>query len=519
LLNGLTPLIPDPDYEDIEAMRSIVRDELTQLVGEFGQVAGPRVQRVDSIFKLLIGPKAHYHNPVAVQGHLGQLGERLGMKRRFVNSIEDEQDLTNFLILVDYTNSLFQTWVAQRDFFSRGKHGQPFLGTQLVLISQALASIADQVQDAYDALDSVYIGAAERQTTLLNFFGEFAPITLAELLGWVLDFSSNEGPQLLQESGKDGVVAFRSTINRLQYLLFLTLQLARSGGNNPARGFHTYRVQVALADVCQSLRLVDRESDKIRRNAVDDDPALTAEGAIFSLESLVNVTPTATGTTYLTVGGRNITPGSRMLLIATQKPTQGYQGTAPAENDLAVWAKNVYTAQQQTTIVEGVTSDGNFITAAFILPTSLTQNYTLAVITPDGAYAWLDQAITPAELQPPLTLQLPQIDSVTVKKTLIDARAVYQMRIKGSNFEPDAICTISATTSTPLNVQFNPNLTSANELEVLFPDDGTGKYSIPNIISASPARRTALTAGITYLVMVTNPATAKTTATVNFVLS
>lgn len=470
LLNGLTPLLPDPDSDDIEAMRSIVRDELTQLVGEFGQVAGPRVQRVDSIFKLLIGPKAHYHDPATVQGHIGQLGERLGMKRRYVNTIEDEQDLTNFLILVDYVNSLYQTWAAQKDYFSRGKHGQPFLGTQLVLISQALASIADLVQDAYDALDSVYLGPAERQTTILNFFGEFAPITLAELLGWVQDFAANEGPQLLQEAGKDGVVAFRSTINRLQYLLNLTVQLARSGGNNPARGFHTYRVQVALADVCQGLKLVDRESDKIRRTAVDDDPTLTAEGAVFFVEELLNATTGGASNTLLTVGGKNIQPGARMLLISAQKPANGYHGTVPNTADLtSLVTAEVYSSQQTSAMAEGVTSDGSFITASFNLPASLPANaYLLAVINPDGAYAWLENPVTPNDLSPTIIQPTPQIYSVSLRKTGTGSKTFYRLRIKGADFEPDAtynIVNVSSGLSVPV---VQPSSISAEEIEIKF---------------------------------------------------
>jgi hypothetical protein len=519
LLDGLTPLLPDPDYDDIEAMRTIVRDELNQLVGEFGQVAGPRVQRVDSIFKLLIGPKAHYHNPVNVQGHIGQLGDRLGMKRRLVNTIEDEQDLTNFLILVDYVNSLYQTWGAQRDFFSRGKHGQPFLGTQLVLISQALASIVDQVQDAYDALDSVYLGAAERQTTILNFFGEFAPITLAELLSWVQDFATNEGPQLLQDAGKDGVVAFRSTINRLQYLLSLTVQLSRGGGSNPARGFHTYRVQVALADVCQSLRLVDRESDKIRRTAVDDDPALTAEGALFSLDSLVSVIPVgSSGPFLLTVGGMNIKPGARMMLISTQKPADGYQGTVPPPTVPTQKAlSSVYNPTQLASLSEGVTVDGNFITASFNLPTPLTITYTIAVINSDGAYAWLENALSSADLNShPAYTAVPRVDSVSVSKARSGGKTIYRLSIKGGNFEPEAYCTISHTARSSVTVV--PYQISSEELDIALTSTGAGQYAIPTTESASLS---SLVIGTTYNITVYNGkgGAAQSSGPVQFTLS
>jgi hypothetical protein len=377
LLDGLTALKADPDLEGIEAMRSIVRDELNQLVGELGQTAGPRVQRVDSIFKLLIGPKAHYANPVKVLGHLGQLGDRLGMDRRLVNTIEDEQDLTNFLILVDYVNSLYQTWDTQRDFFSRGKHGQPFLGTQLVLISQALAAVADQVQDTIDALESVYLGQAERQTIMLNFFGEFAPITLAELLGWVLDFTTNEGPQLLQESGKDGVVAFRATINRLEYLMFLTSKLARSGGRNPARGFHTFRAQVALGDLLSGLHTVDRESSKIWRSDIDDSLALT---------QALNQ-PTIKGARWeagglLAVEGSRIKAGSRVLLVSVKNPSEGRDAVliSPAKAAALEFAED-----EASILLHGEFRRGHHRHAP----------YTVVVVSPDGVYAWWDEVEAP----------------------------------------------------------------------------------------------------------------------------
>ena len=197
------------------------------------------------------------------EGRLGQLRHRLGLNRPPVNTVQDEQNLTNFLILVDYVNSLFQAWVSQRIFFLRSGHGQPFLGTQLVLISQALASVADQVQDAYDAMDSVYLGPSERQTITLHFFEESAPITLADLLNWVMDFAANQGPQLLQAAGQDGVASFHSnsTIHRLGCLLLLTMQLSQSGETNPAHPFHTYRVQVALQDLLRGLLLVKKMRD------------------------------------------------------------------------------------------------------------------------------------------------------------------------------------------------------------------------------------------------------------------
>src|SRR5262252_9528572 len=54
LLNGISPLRPDFDLEDSEAIRAIVRSSLTELVGELGREGGPRISRVDELFSLLL---------------------------------------------------------------------------------------------------------------------------------------------------------------------------------------------------------------------------------------------------------------------------------------------------------------------------------------------------------------------------------------------------------------------------------------------------------------------------------
>ena len=36
---------------------------------------------------------------------------------QFNNSVEDEQDITNFRVISDYMTSLMQSWIANRKFF------------------------------------------------------------------------------------------------------------------------------------------------------------------------------------------------------------------------------------------------------------------------------------------------------------------------------------------------------------------------------------------------------------------
>jgi len=153
-----------------------------------------------------------------VDGLLGELSKRFGLKTESVLTVQEEQNYTNFVILVDYTNSLFETWDAQRLSLGRGGSGAKFLGTELVRLSQALAVIVESVQETYDAMDSVFFGPEERQVTLLRF-DDGESITVAELLTWIEHFAGIEAPQLIEESGKDGVGAVRETLNRINGLL------------------------------------------------------------------------------------------------------------------------------------------------------------------------------------------------------------------------------------------------------------------------------------------------------------
>jgi hypothetical protein len=231
LLDTLKPLRSDADDENTESMRAIVRSALTELVAELGSVGGPRVQRVNDYFRRLLGVyqfndaffktdefKSLVGKPEVVNGALGQMRERFGLKRELVLTVQEELIFTNFLILVDYTTGLFQTWIAQKPFVERNGDADKFLGTQLVRLSQMLNVIVESVHEAYDSMDSVFFGAQEREVTEIKLDDE-PGITVAELLEWVEHFASVEAPQLIEDSGKDGVDQVRITLDRLRHLI------------------------------------------------------------------------------------------------------------------------------------------------------------------------------------------------------------------------------------------------------------------------------------------------------------
>ena len=109
LLDGLSLHSPEADNDYIAALRTVVHFQLEELANEFGSLGGPRVDRVDHLFTLLLGHRSRI-TPGEVGGLIGELGMRLGLSSDSVNTVDDEQNVTNFRILTDYITSLLMTW-------------------------------------------------------------------------------------------------------------------------------------------------------------------------------------------------------------------------------------------------------------------------------------------------------------------------------------------------------------------------------------------------------------------------
>lgn len=210
LLNGLTPLDPAADLQNMDAARAIVRTEIVELVNELGVDRGPRFGRVTSLFRRLLGS----NGLGTIDGQLNNLAKTFGFERRRINTVEEEQSYSNYLIILDYVISLNASW----EVYKAGREGEEYLGTQLVKLSQALSVVAESVYEVYRIMNSVFLGAAERQTVIIDFKqvswpddGEVPPwipesappqMTLEELLSWVLHFATFEGQSLAREGGK-----------------------------------------------------------------------------------------------------------------------------------------------------------------------------------------------------------------------------------------------------------------------------------------------------------------------------
>jgi Putative Ig domain len=290
LLDGLYPLDPEADPEYVRALREMARSQMTEIVREFGTVGLPSVLRIDTYFEILLGqnPKdfkagsnSVQFDPDQINGTLGQLRDTYGIKFRgnpFNNSIEDEQDITNFRVISDYMTSLMQSWIANRPFFFIRPKQPAFFGTQLVLISRQLNVIGETVDELRFVLDSVFIGPNERQALLLKFDDHaFPPMFLEDVLVEIENFVKDEGPRLLRDGGKISVTNnILPVVRSLRHMVDLAHKPTNRG--DLPDGFGTARVSHSLDDLEDQLGELIKLTEQVEQEVPPSEDKLRISG-------------------------------------------------------------------------------------------------------------------------------------------------------------------------------------------------------------------------------------------------
>ena len=275
LLDGLYPLNPDADPEYVKALREMSKSQIVEIVKQFA-VVPPSILRVNTYFGILLGvdqqalqfdqePRVEA-NPDRIGGTLGSLRDEYGIwfekqkkslsgvrsepkNNPYSNSVEDEQDITNFRVISDYMTSLLQSWLANGKFFKLTLGKAPaFLGTQLILISRQFNVIVETVNEVRFTLDSVFIGPNERQQLLLEFPGHLPSMYLEDVLREVEDFMSDEGPRLIRDGGR---IAVNNNLLPVVDTLIEMIREARQPRNlgRLPDGYKTPRVRNSMDDL------------------------------------------------------------------------------------------------------------------------------------------------------------------------------------------------------------------------------------------------------------------------------
>lgn len=505
-LDALEVLDDNADTQDIDAIRALIRPELVELVDQFGTEGGPLPQRVDTIFKLLLQydpaqKEPKLADPNLVGGQLGLLRERFGLKYEKVNTVEEEERLTNYFIIVNSISTLMLNWHAQRDFFDR-KGRDVFFGTQLVLLQRAMSVVAESLRELYLAMDSVFLGPSERQVMRLS---TDPPITLAELLSWIEEIVSKKGFEIIRRGGKDGVVyAFVPILRALSHLLADVVassqsrpqppvrqrplpptkgmaassvaqkKYVRSRHHKPPLAFLSQRVQVALNGLNTNLRETLRIARQIARMP---DPLIEFIQPASVGHDVVSVD--------LTIFGADFQPGLMVKLTREDE--------APIVGEVI----NVTSTQ---------------IIANFDLADAEAGDWNVRVVNPDGGDDRLEDAFTigvaeeeeddddtgPEEPGAPD----PSIKSITPNSSRATASSL-DIAITGADFQRGAQVsmvnkniTLAGTVKsvTPTRIETNFDLTNVREgkwsVLVVNPDGGHGR--LDNAFTITPLDLPAL---------------------------
>ena len=401
LLNGLYPLDPDADPEYVKALREMATSQINAIVTELGTVGGPSVLRINTYFGILLGttqpitfsgPGATVpqFDPDQIQGTLGELRDTFGIyfqkasqNNPYSNSIQDEQNITNFRVISDYMTSLLQSWISNGQFFVLGTQNQPaFFGTQLVLISRQFSVIAETVNELRFALDSVFIGPSERQTLLLQLATNPA-IFLEDMLQQVEAFVSDEGPGLLQNGGR---ISVTNNVLPVMKSFFGMVREARRPVNvrQLPDGYRTVRVQRAIDDlrdqISELINLVQPIGQQLPAAVQVPEPIQV----LFVTPN--NPVPSSTPVT-LTIAGTGFEEGATCSLagLPPQPKSGGSQGTP---SPVTVRVSGPQFATENLLFAQVSIAGG---TAGFVYP------YTVIVNNPDGTSASLRAglAVTP----------------------------------------------------------------------------------------------------------------------------
>jgi hypothetical protein len=248
VLHGLTALRPDADVQEMDAARAVVESQFQAVVAELGTPGGPRAERVDRLFKVLLTDAVIGIDNVPVgEGMLGYLASVFGLEQGQVNTIEEEQVYSNFLLVKDYILSIQTSWEEFRRTFA-GRD----LGTRLVLLSNALQVVAEAVDEVSASLDSVFVGSAERSvarfTTEDPQTGVQGSMLVSELLTWISSFAAQEAPELVQSAGRRGMGPVQSTGNQLIELVARLITAITADPGLPA-GMRHPRVRHPLEEL------------------------------------------------------------------------------------------------------------------------------------------------------------------------------------------------------------------------------------------------------------------------------
>jgi hypothetical protein len=174
ILEDLHPLGPDPDLNAVDELKTWIRSELMEILGELTLDPGPGVARIEHVFTML----------------LDQMGTLQDL-------MDDDEAISGFPALADQIASLYRSWNNMQQVFD----------IQLGIVAKQFGLVIEALDEAIFTLDATSLGVAERQLMLVRFETTDTaalgtqPMSLDHLLTWVKTFATESGPRAISEGG------------------------------------------------------------------------------------------------------------------------------------------------------------------------------------------------------------------------------------------------------------------------------------------------------------------------------
>jgi hypothetical protein len=263
VLAGLTPFIPEADFEQVEALRVQINSEISALVDEFARVDEPRPERVRAYFDSLTL-------------HVIEFGRRAFLdKLGLVATTQDEAQTANFELLKNYRDILRNIW---DNFYDQDRSSSFFSLSERVDRASILLPIIARGNDDFEAaMDSVDFVESDRRSIATKFTEllddpvsvppllrkvsfSMPDITVYDLTEWLDRFANFEGQNSLSASGQYGLNFVTDQADTLFWVIapivghFQTTTPNLTGNSTLEQVFANERVEWSLNNLLTQLQ-------------------------------------------------------------------------------------------------------------------------------------------------------------------------------------------------------------------------------------------------------------------------
>lgn len=271
ILAGLETFVPVANKEEVEALRALIRSEISILVEEFGRVDEPRRTRVDAYL-------------TALNSSLGDLKSIGFFVPNQVTILGDKTQTAGFELLTKYEQILQMIW----DEFKKTSSS---LSEQVERANVLLPIIAQGNIDFQAAMNSVAFTESKQRSRATNFktyllnatlktgwpvvsdtTGSFnipepPDIKVRDLVDWLDRFANIEGPIQLAELGKFGLTRVFNEADLLFWTILPIMHILDIPDSNPSTSrvplrqvLSNERVRWTLDNLLEQLKVLADEA-------------------------------------------------------------------------------------------------------------------------------------------------------------------------------------------------------------------------------------------------------------------